>query len=83
MNLVLDKYDSYGVSVANERPRLASTYAMLCKLTCDDPFGREWHNNRGTLCLRAQAWGRDEEDREGRTETHLPAYSTQENPCNA
>ena len=60
----LDKYDSYGVSVANERPRLASTYTKLCKLTCDDPFGREWHNNRGTLCLRAQTWGRDEEDRE-------------------
>ncbi len=60
----LDKHDPYGVSVANERPRLASTYTTLCKLTCDDPFGREWHNNRGTLCLHAQAWGRGEEDHE-------------------
>ena len=60
----LDKHDSYGVSVANERPRLASTYATLCKLTRDDPFGREWHNNRGTLCLHAQAWGRGEEAHE-------------------
>ena len=60
----LDKYDSYGVSVANERPRLASNFAMLCKLTSDDPFGMEWRNNRGTLCLRAQAWGRGEGDHE-------------------
>ena len=62
---LLDECDPYGVSVANERPRLASTYATLCKLKCDDPFGREWRNNRGTLCLHAQAWGRDEEGREG------------------
>ena len=60
----LDKYDPYGVSVANERPRLASTFATLCKLTREDPFGREWHNDRGTLCLHAQAWGRGEEDHE-------------------
>ena len=60
----LDEYDSYGVSLANQRPRLASTYATLCKLARNDPFGREWHNNRGTLCLHAQAWGRGEEDHE-------------------
>ena len=62
----LDEYDPYCVSVANKRPWLASKYTALCKLKCGDPFGREWHNNHGTLCLHAQAWGRDEEDREGR-----------------
>ena len=61
----LDEYDPYGVSVANKRPRLASKYTTQCKLMCGDPFGREWHNNRGTLCLHAQAWGRDKECREG------------------
>ena len=60
----LDQYDPYGVSVANQRPQLASSYVTQCKLKRDDPFGREWHNNRGTLCLHAQAWGRDEIDRE-------------------
>jgi hypothetical protein len=60
----LDKHDPYGVSVANTRPRLARNYAALCKLTRDDPFGRVWHDNRGTAALRAQAWGRDEGDRE-------------------
>lgn len=60
----LDKHDPYGVSVANLRPRLARDYAALCKLTVDDPFGRVWHSNSGTVAVRAQAWGRDEEDRE-------------------
>lgn len=60
----LDEHDPYGVSVANNRPRLARDYASLCKLTSDDPFGREWRNNRATVSLRAQAWGRDEEDRD-------------------
>ena len=83
----LDEYDSYSVSLANQRPRLASTYATLCKLTRDDPFGREWHNKRGTLCLHAQAWGRGEEDHEKEptsgTETLLPAYCPEENSYNA
>lgn len=60
----LDKHDPYGVSVANTRPRLARNYAAVCKLTRDDPFGRAWRDNRGTASLRAQAWGRDEGDRE-------------------
>ena len=60
----LDEHDPYGVSVANNRPRLARDYASLCKLTRDDPFGRIWRNNRGTVSLRVQAWGRDEEDRD-------------------
>lgn len=60
----LDEHDPYGVSVANYRPRLARDYTNLCKLSSDDPFNRTWHNNRGTISLRAQAWGRDEGDHE-------------------
>ena len=60
----LDADDPYGVSVANHRFRLARDYATLCKLRSDDPFHRWWHNARGTLCLRAEAWGRDEDERE-------------------
>jgi hypothetical protein len=60
----LDEHDPYGVSVANHRPRLALAYAALGKLISDDPFHRAWHNKRGTVCLRAEAWGRDEEERE-------------------
>ena len=61
----LDEYDPYGVAIANERPRLASKYTNQCKLNCCDPFGREWHNNHGTLCLRAQAWECNKGDRKG------------------
>ena len=60
----LDEHDPYGVSVANLRPRLAEDYSEFCKLKQQDPFGRSWHNNRGTLSLRAEAWGRDETNQE-------------------
>ena len=60
----LDEHDPYGVSVANFLPRLAQEYSAFCKLTRQDAFGRYWINNRGTLSLRAQAWGRDETNRE-------------------
>lgn len=60
----LDEHDPYGVSVANVRPRLAQEYSEFCKLTRRDAFGCFWNNNRGTLSLRAQAWGRDETKRE-------------------
>jgi hypothetical protein len=60
----LDEHDPYGVSVANFRPRLAQDYSDFCKLKRQDKFGRFWNNNRGTLSLRAQAWGRDETNRE-------------------
>jgi NACHT domain-containing protein len=60
----LDDHDPYGVSVANLRPRLAKDYCEYCKLTREDSFGRCWHNNRGTLSLQAEAWGRDETNRE-------------------
>lgn len=60
----LDEYDPYGVSVANLRPRLAKDYSEFCKLIRQDAFGRFWNNNRGTLLLRTQAWGRDETNRE-------------------
>jgi len=60
----LDEHDPYGVSVANRRPRLAQEYSEFCKLTRNDAFGCFWSNNRGTISLRAQAWGRDETNRE-------------------
>lgn len=60
----LDEHDQYGVSVANNRPRLAQEYSEFCKLKRKDAFGRFWNNNHGTLSLRAQAWGRDETNRE-------------------
>lgn len=60
----LDEHDPYGVSVANFRPRLAQEYSELCKLTRRDAFGCFWNNNRGAVSLRAEAWGRDETNRE-------------------
>lgn len=60
----LDEHDPYGVSVANFRPYLAQDYSEFCKLTRQDAFGSYWIDNRGTLSLRAQAWGRDETNRE-------------------
>lgn len=60
----LDEHDPYGVSVADRRPRLAQEYSEFCKLTRNDAFGCFWNNNRGTISLRAQAWGRDETNRE-------------------
>ncbi|MDZ7832803.1 MAG: NACHT domain-containing protein [Desulfobacterales bacterium] len=61
----LDEHDPYGVSVANFRPRLAQDYSEFCKLTRQDEFGRFWNNNHGVLSLWAEAWGRDETNREG------------------
>lgn len=60
----LDDHDPYGVSVANLRPRLAKDYLDLCKLKRQDAFGSFWNNHHGTLSLQAQAWGRDETNRE-------------------
>jgi len=60
----LDEHDPYGVSAANHRSCLAQNYSELCKLTQQDAFGRFWKNNHGTLSLRAEAWGRDETNRE-------------------
>ena len=60
----LDEHDPYGVSCANLRPRLARDFAALCSLTCSDPFGRIWEDKQGGPALRAQAWGRNDTDRE-------------------
>jgi len=60
----LDEYDPYGVTSANFRPRLARDFSALCSLTTADPFGRVWHDKQGRLILRAQAWGRDNQNRE-------------------
>ena len=61
----LDEHDPYGVSVANLRSRLAQQYSRYCKLKRRDEFGRFWHNNRQTISVRAEAWGRNETNREG------------------
>jgi hypothetical protein len=60
----LDEHDPYGVSEANIRPRLAKKYSEFCELTKQDEFGRFWNNNHGMLSLRAEAWGRNETNRE-------------------
>ena len=61
---LLDEHDPYGVSVANLRPHLAQDYSEFCKLKRKDAFGRFWNINRRTHSLRAEAWGRDETNRE-------------------
>lgn len=58
----IDEHDPYGASVANKRPRLASEFLSLCNIKCNDPFGQVWNNSRGEVCLRTQAWCRDEEN---------------------
>jgi hypothetical protein len=60
----LDFHDPYGVSIANFRPQLARDFATLCSLSKDDPFGRIWKDKRGHAVLSAQAWGREDHDRE-------------------
>ncbi len=60
----LDEHDPYGVSIANFRPRLAHDFAAFCSLSKDDPFGRLWKDKRGRPVLSAQAWGREDQDRE-------------------
>lgn len=60
----LDEHDPYGVSVANLRPRLAQDYSEFCKLKRKDAFGRFWNINSRTNSLRAEAWGRNETNRE-------------------
>jgi len=60
----LDEHDPYGVTDANLRPRLAHNFVTFCSLSQDDPFGRVWKDKRGRLALRAQAWGREDKDRE-------------------
>jgi len=60
----LDENDPYGAPVANQRPRLAQDYSKFSKLTRQDSFGRFWNSSRGSLLLRAEAWGHDEANRE-------------------
>ena len=62
---LLDKHDPHGVPCANTRTYPAPEYAALCGISCSDPFGRLWHNSRGTASVRVQAWGRETEEREG------------------
>jgi len=56
----LDEHDPFGAPCANVRPRLSRDYVAALSLTTEDPFGRTWQNRRGTIAVRAQAWGRDD-----------------------
>jgi hypothetical protein len=56
----LDEHDPFGTPCANSRSRLSREYTSALSLAMADPFGRLWKNRRGTVALRAQAWGRDE-----------------------
>ena len=60
----LDEHDPYGVSVANFRPRLAHAFTTFYSLSQNDPFGRVWKDKRGRPVLSAQAWGREDKERE-------------------
>ena len=60
----LDEHDPYGVSVANFRPRLAQAFTTLYSLSKNDAFGRVWKDKRGRAVLSAQAWGREDKERE-------------------
>jgi NACHT domain len=61
----LDQHDPFGLSYANFRPRLFRDLAAALSLTRKDPFGRYWQDRRGTVVLRAEAWGRDDYSERG------------------
>lgn len=67
----LDEHDPYGVSIANFRPRLARDFANFCRLSKADPFGRIWKDQRDRVVLSAQAWGREDRDREEGPDTGM------------
>ena len=69
----LDEHDPYGVSCANSRSHLASEYAASCSLVSGDPFNRTWFGKRGSLGMRAQAWGHESRNR--RSEDTAPIGS--------
>ncbi len=56
----LDEQDPIGAPCANLRPRLSRNLAAALSLTSNDPFERYWQNRRGTVVIRAQAWGRED-----------------------
>jgi len=60
----LDEHDPFGTSAANRRPRVERGCAAALKLAASDRFGREWKGKRGQVLVRAEAWGRDNNDSE-------------------
>lgn len=56
----LDEHDPFGTPYANLRQRLSRDYASALSLTTNEPFGRHWQNKRGTIAVRAEAWGRED-----------------------
>ncbi len=61
----LDEHDPFGAPCANVRSRLARDYTSALSLTSTDPFGRTWQDKRNRVPVRAQAWGRENSEREG------------------
>ena len=64
----LDERDPYGVSVSLERARLSRRFVVAHSLSRHDAFGRVWGDAAGRPVLRAQAWGRNDTDVDGRLE---------------
>jgi len=60
----LDKLDPLGVDEANHRSSLASLYSTSLGIESADAFGRVWSQGDSSIVLRAQAWGRNESERE-------------------
>lgn len=58
----LDGHDPFGTSVANRRPRLSRDCAAALKIAASDLFGGEWKRKLGKVLVRAEAWGRDNDD---------------------
>jgi hypothetical protein len=61
----LDEHDPFGVRVANHRPFLSKGFTSSICLVRKDPFGRKWEGRKPTIYLHSEAWGREEDDREG------------------
>ncbi len=53
----LDRYDPYGASSAQARPRPSSEIIEELSLRSDDPWDRCWRNEAGETVLLAEAWG--------------------------
>lgn len=67
ISLRLDEHDPYGSPAAADRRRIFGPLSEQLSLSQKDRFGREWTNGRGSVALRAEAWGRKPSDREGRS----------------
>jgi hypothetical protein len=60
----LDNLDPLGVDEANHRSFLASKYSTSLGIKSVDAFGRIWSRSDSSNVLRAEAWGRNESEKE-------------------